>query len=178
MIYKPREDSYLLAEYVKKYAKGRVLDMGTGTGVLALAALEKTKDVEAVDINKEAVRFAKSKGVNAYVSDLFSNVKGKFDLIVFNPPYLPMEREFAGIKLDVSYTNDVAIVGGKHGDEVIKRFFKDAGKYLEKNGKILMMVSALTPNIEPIVKKNGFKFKILEKKRIFFEDLKVYLIFF
>jgi len=176
MIYEPREDSYLLAKYVKKYAKGRVLDMGTGSGVLALAALEKTKDVEAVDINKEAVRLVHSKGVNAYVSNLFENVKGKFDLIVFNPPYLPLEREFAGIKLDVSYTNDIALVGGKKGHETIERFFKHAGKYLEKDGRILMIVSSLTPNIEPIVKKYGFNFEILEKKRIFFEDLKVYLI--
>jgi len=138
--------------------------------------LEKTKDVEAVDINKEAVRLAKSKGVNAYVSDLFENVNGKFDLIIFNPPYLPLEREYCGVKLDVSYTNDVAIVGGKKGDEVIKRFFKDAGKYLEKDGKILMMVSSLTPDIGIIAKENGFKFRILEKRRIFFEELKVYLI--
>ena len=175
MIYEPREDSFLLAEYVKKYAKGRVLDMGTGKGVLALAAMEKTKDVEGVDVNENAVKVALKNGVNAYVSDLFSNVKGKFDLIVFNPPYLPLEREYCGVKIDVSYANDAAIVGGKKGDEVIIRFFRDAGEYLMENGKILLMISSLTPDVEGILRKNKFKFRVLEKKRIFFEELKVYL---
>lgn len=175
MIYEPREDSFLLAKYVRKYAKGRVLDMGTGSGVLALAALEKTKNVEACDIDKEAVKLAKSKGVKAYVSDLFFNVKGKFDLIIFNPPYLPLVREYCGIKLDVNYANDKAIVGGKKGHETILRFFKNAKKYLKKKGKILMIVSSLTPDIEKILRKYKYKFRILEKKRIFFEELKIYL---
>ena len=176
MIYEPREDSYLLAKYVKKCAKGRVLDMGTGSGIQALTALEKTKEVEAVDVNKEAVKLVKSKGVNAYVSDLFSNIKGKFDLIIFNPPYLPLEKKYCSIKLDVNYVNDVAIVGGKKGSEIIERFFKQASKYLKKEGKILIVVSSLTPKVEKIMKENNFKFRILEKKRIFFEELKVYIV--
>ena len=57
MIYEPREDSFLLQKYVKKYSKGRVLDMGTGSGIQALTALEKTKCVVAVDINEETLQF-------------------------------------------------------------------------------------------------------------------------
>src|SRR3989338_1304496 len=89
MIYEPREDSVLLKKWVKKLVKGKVLDMGTGSGVQALAALEKTKDVLAADINPECVEYVKKKGVNALQSDLFSNITEKFDWIIFNPPYLP-----------------------------------------------------------------------------------------
>ena len=92
MIYEPGEDSFLLAKYVEKFAKGNVLDIGTGSGVQAENALKFSKDVLAVDIDKKAVSYVKKRGVKAKVSDLFSNVKGKFDLIIFNPPYLPDEE--------------------------------------------------------------------------------------
>ena len=178
MIYEPAEDSFLLKKYIKDYAKGRVLDMGTGSGIFALEAKKHVKDVVAVDINEEAVRMVRGKGVNAYLSDLFSNVKGKFDLIMFNPPYLPLERDYCGIKFsvkDFNYVNDIALVGGKLGHETMEKFLKKVGKYLEENGKILLAVSSLTPKVEEIIKENGFKFKLLESKRIFFEELKVYL---
>jgi len=98
MIYEPNDDSYLLKEFVLKHARGKVLDMGTGSGIQAEAALEKTQDVLAADINNEAAEFCKKKGINAVQSDLFENINHKFDLIIFNPPYLPEEREHFGVK--------------------------------------------------------------------------------
>ena len=176
MIYEAKEDSFLICKFIKDYAKGRVLDMGTGSGVLALEAMKYSDDVEACDVNKKAVDFARKKGVNAYYSDLFSS--GKFNLIMFNPPYLPLERDYCGIKFgveDFNYVNDVALVGGKKGYETLAKFFGKARKFLIKDGKVLIVVSSLTPKVEEIISKNGFKFKILGKKRIFFEELKVYL---
>lgn len=178
MIYEPAEDSFLLKKYIKDYAHGRVLDMGTGSGIFVLEAKKYSKNVVGVDINEDAVRLVRSKGVNAYLSDLFSNVKGKFDLIMFNPPYLPLEKDYCGIKFtekDFNYVNDIALVGGKYGHETMERFFKKVKKYLNSGGKILLACSSLTPKVEEIITSNGFKFKILEKKRIFFEELKVYL---
>jgi len=181
MIYEPREDSFLLSKYVKKYSNGRVLDVGTGSGIQALAALEKTKDVLAVDINEEAVRSAKSKGVNARVSDLFSNVDGKFDFILFNPPYLPRETEDCGIKLTVdkglNYPDDVAIVGGDKGTETIERFFSEVDNYLKKDGKILLCFSSITGDVESIMKRHGFEFEKLEEMKFFFEEIFVYLVY-
>ena len=171
MIYEPQEDSFLLSKYVEKYASGKVLDLGSGSGIQAESALMKTRDVLAVDINKEAVKLLKKKNINAKYSDLFSNVKGKFDLIIFNPPYLPEE------KLEDSKTKLVT-TGGKHGYEILKRFFKDAKKFLNKNGKILIVFSSLTnkKKVDSLIKKYGFKSKLLEEKKIFFESLYVYLV--
>lgn len=163
MIYEPQEDSFLLQKYVKKYAKGKVLDMGTGSGIQAETALTKTKDVLAIDIDKEAVNLLKKKGINAEYSNLFSNVSGKFDLIIFNPPYLPMEKNF----------KDKDLIGGI---KIINKFLKQAKDYLNKNGKILIIFSSLTGNSNSILKRYNYKFKVLETKKLFFEELYIYLI--
>ncbi len=179
MIYEPNDDSYLLREFVLKYSKGKVLDMGTGSGIQAEAALEKTRDVLAADINEEAVEFCSKKGINAIKSDLFENIDKRFDLIIFNPPYLPEEREYCGIKFtekDFNYVNDIALVGGKNGWETIDRFLKEAKEYINKEGKILLSFSSLSGDIEIIMKKYGYRFEKLGEKRIFFEVLYVYLL--
>lgn len=163
MIYEPQEDSFLLQKYVRKYAHGRVLDMGSGSGIQALAALEKTPDVWAVDIDEDAVKFLKSKGVNATASDLFSKVKGRFDLIIFNPPYLPPDR----------YDKDRATSGGIN---IVGKFLSQAKNFLEKDGKILLVFSSLTGDVNLLLKKYGFKFECLGSKSFFFERLFVYLL--
>ncbi len=164
-VYEPREDSFLLEKYVKKYAKGNVLDMGTGSGIQALAALTKTKDVLAVDINENAVKQVKKLNVKARVSNLFSNVKEKFDLIIFNPPYLPHEKGM-----------QVALSGGKKGNEVITKFLGQAKEHLRVNGKILLIASSLTGDIKKLCNKLGYKLKCLETNSYFFEKLSVYLL--
>jgi len=169
MIYEPAEDSFLLQKYVKIYAKGKILDMGSGSGIQALAALENTKDVLAVDINPGVVDLLKKKGINAEVSDLFNNVKGKFDLIIFNPPYLPEDK-------NEPQDSKLATTGGKKGFEIIERFLKQAKKFLGKNGKILIVFSSLTGDILKLFDKYGFKFKKLEEKKLFFETLHIYIL--
>lgn len=168
MIYEPKEDSFLLEKEVRKRARGKkVLDMGCGSGIQALAAKEVgAAEVLGVDVDKESVEICKEKGINAVRSDLFDNVSGRWDLIVFNPPYLPKdERE--GYDLDTS--------GGEKGDEIIVRFLKDVGNYLEEGGKILLVVSSLTPRerIDMLVKKK----KVVASEKFFMEELSVWLIF-
>ena len=170
MLYAPQEDSYLLNKYVKEYAKGKVLDMGTGTGIQAKAALTKTKHVLAADINPKAVEHCKKLGINAVQSNLFSNIKEKFDLIIFNPPYLPENK-------DEPEDSKLATTGGKQGHEIIERFLQNAKNYLEKNGKILLVCSSLTGDVENLFIKSNYTFKLLEKQSHFFEELKVYLLF-
>jgi len=174
-IYEPREDSYLLQKYVKKFSKGNVLDIGTGSGIQALTAAENAEKVTAAEINKKAIKQAKLqaeiekiKNIEFVESDLFDNIKGKFDLICFNPPYLPKEK----------HVKDKALVSGKRGYDTTIRFLNSVGNYLKQEGIILLINSSLTSLavIEENIKKNLFNFKILEKKHVFFEDILVYKI--
>ena len=171
MIYEPREDSFLLEKWVKKYAKKgmRVLDVGCGSGILSVAAKENGATVLAVDVNPKAVRHTKGLGVNAVVSDLFSKVEGKFDLIIFNPPYLPDEE------LEDEDSKRIT-TGGKEGFEILERFFSKVKTYLNPNGGILIIISSLTKpkEVEKIIKKESLNFKILDKEKFFMEELGVY----
>tara|TARA_Y100000310_G_scaffold334319_1_gene413866 strand:+ start:417 stop:935 length:519 start_codon:yes stop_codon:yes gene_type:complete len=171
MIYEPAEDSYLLQEEVRKFVKPwmKVLDVGTGSGILAETSKRLGGDVLAIDINPEAVNYVKSKGINSVVSDLFSEVDGKFDLIIFNPPYLPKENmEPEDSKL--------ATTGGKKGNEVIERFLKEAKTYLLDGGNILLLFSSLTPDVIELFKKYNYKYEKLSEQKIPFEVLYVYLL--
>lgn len=165
MIYEPDEDSFLLEKQVRKLAKGKILDMGTGSGILALAA--KGKDVLAADINKGAVELVRKKGLKAIQSNLFSKVKGKFDTIIFNPPYLPEEE------LEDNESK-IVTTGGKYGHELIERFLKEAKNHLNKKGIILILFSSLSGDIVSLSKKYKYKSKLLDSKKIFFEELYVY----
>lgn len=164
-IYIPREDSYLLAEQVKKFAKGRVLDVGTGSGIQALTAKEAGAEVLATDINPEAVKATKKLGIKAVCCDLLAGVKGKFDLIIFNPPYLPSDGR----------TDDIRWSGGYEGIEVIMEFFKQAKDHLKDNGKILFVFSSHSnqTKLKRFLERLGFELEILAKKRIFFEEILV-----
>ncbi len=167
MVYEPREDSFLLQKYVKIYAKGKVLDLGSGSGIQALAALQYTKDVLASDIDEETVSGLKKKGIKAVKSDLFENIKDRFDLIMFNPPYLPtIEKEDKELSK--------AISGGKKGYELIERFFKEAKSHLIDKGKILIVCSSLTGNVEGLFKKYNYKFRRLEEQSFFVEKIFIY----
>jgi len=154
MIYEPKEDSFLLEKAVRKYAKGKsFLDMGSGSGIAAEAAKETgAKSILASDINQEAVDFLKNKGILAVKSDLFDKIKGKFDIIAFNPPYLPKDKR-------EDKESSLATTGGKKGDEIILKFLKDALKHLENNGVILLILSSLTPKgrINRLINKKQLK---------------------
>lgn len=167
MIYDPEEDSYLLEKYVRELAKGKVLDMGTGSGIQAIAARNKTNDILAADINPESVKLAKANGIKAVKSNLFSNVKGKFDTIIFNPPYLPED------KLEDKESKRIT-TGGKKGHELIEKFLKQAKSHLNKNGIILVVFSSLTGDVISLFKKYDYQYKLLESKQVFFEQLYVY----
>ena len=159
MIYEPSEDSFLLGKYVSKLSKGRVLEIGVGSGYLMEVALNKTKNVKGVDIDKEAVKFCRDKGFDVIYSDLFNNVKGKFDVIIFNPPYLPQDKNMKKHK---------DLFGGKPGCEVIESFFNDVDKHLNEKGEVLILFSNLTnkKKIDSIIKENKFKFELLKEKNV------------
>ena len=177
-VYEPQEDSDMLAEAVRKHAFGTVLDIGTGSGIQAITAadVKGVKSVVAADISEEALRLAATaaakgnlKGKIRFVkSDLFSNVNGKFDTIIFNPPYLPQD---AGIV-------DEAIYGGRRGHETLERFLNECGSHLNDGGIILIVFSSLTNKgkVDGIMERNCLEHDELAQKHVFFETLHTYLI--
>jgi len=180
-VYNPTEDSELLKSHIAKYAKGIVLDMGTGSGIQAeeAAASKKVTKVFAVDLTKESIVYCikniKNKKIKFMMSNLFSVFqtderykKIKFDTITFNPPYLPQDP---GIE-------DPTLYGGKEGYEIVMRFLYQAKKFLKPKGKILLLFSSLTnkDKVEKYILKYNYTFKQLDKKHWFFEDLYIYLV--
>ena len=168
-VYEPAEDSFLLADNLLVRKGDKVLDVGTGSGIIALAAAEKAAHVIGVDVNPEAVacarKNAKRNGIrNAEfrVSNLFENVSGKFDAIAFNPPYLPGRS-----------VKDEAVDGGAMGRALIEAFIKEDGGHLKPDGRIFLLASSLN---EPafIIKKfaeEGFRAQSVAEKKLFFEKL-------
>lgn len=169
-LYSAREDSDLLAEQVgKQIKKGtKVLDMGCGSGVIIEALLKKTRKVTGVDVNPYAVKHCRESFPKAEFiqSDLFNNVKGKFDIITFNPPYLPeIDSEDLETALQVS--------GGPQGYELLLKFLEQASNHLKKDGFILTVFSTLTKPDKVFKKttKLGYEHEVLSTKKAFFEEL-------
>jgi len=172
-IYQPAEDSLFLCEIVKAQIKNKninVLDMGTGSGIQSenLIKLEiPRQNILAVDINSNTLKKAKQLGVRTLKSNLFENIKDKFDLIIFNPPYLPKHK----------YDSQPDTTGGKKGSEVIIRFINHLKKYLTKNGRALLLTSSITPNsLKTTAKENKLKVRKISTKNLFFERLIVWSI--
>lgn len=165
MIYEPREDSFLILKHIKDYAKGKILDMGTGSGILAEEA-SKYGDVLAVDIDDEVIKYVKKKGIKVIKSDLFANISGKFNLIIFNPPYLPEDKEEDDKSKRIT-------TGGKNGSELMGRFLSQAHFYLNEQGKILIVFSSLSGDILKLIKIHNFKYLLLDKHKLFFEEILV-----
>lgn len=177
-IYEPMEDSQLLAAAVEKHAYGNILDMGTGSGIQAIAAAKKknVKSVVAADISDEALKSAAAaaekenvKNKIAFVkSDLFGNIQGKFDTITFNPPYLPQDKGIV----------DETIYGGRHGYEILQRFIGSCSSHLADAGVVLIVFSSRTnkQKVDEAIERSCLDFEELGQKNIFFETLYAYLI--
>ncbi|GBE20138.1 MAG TPA: methyltransferase domain-containing protein [Candidatus Pacearchaeota archaeon] len=171
-IYPPSDDSYFLSNILKKEIpkllnKNKnpgVLEVGCGSGVQlsTLKGLE-VKSLLGLDINQAAVNHCRGLGFNCILSDLFSNIKKKFDLIIFNPPYLPEDK-------DEPKSSRLATTGGKEGSRIINKFLKQAKKHLNENGKIIL----LTSNLAKKIYWKDYKKKLLGKKKLFFEELYVW----
>ena len=129
--------SHLLGEAVLAEVRDgdRVLDMGTGSGVNAILAASRARQVVAVDINPHAVAAARDNAarngvadrVDVRLSDVFEAVDGTFDLIVFDPPF----RWFAPRDL-----REAAITDENY--RAMTAFFRGARRYLSDGGRMLV----------------------------------------
>jgi release factor glutamine methyltransferase len=176
-VYEPAEDSFLFAENLEVKEGDRVLDIGTGCGLQAILTAEKASEVVAVDINPYAVHCAKQ---NAKLSacdkiafvrcDLFTALREdpRFDLILFNAPYLPKDENEPDSWLTRSWS------GGTHGRETIDRFIAQSATHLQPKGRILLLQSSITGIAETFrtFEANGFRTEIIaECSAPFFETI-------
>ena len=170
--YQPHEDSYLLAYTIGKFLEyspnkpRKALDMGSGRGIQAeILQSSQVPKVLCADIDSEVIKSLEARGFNATQSDLFENIKAKFDLIVFNPPYLPG-----------NYKEDPTTLAGPKGNELIIKFLDHARNHLEPKGSILLLFSSLSDG-KTIVEEAGkmnYTGKQLTELPLFQEKLYVY----
>jgi len=178
-VYEPAEDSFLFAENLNVKKCERVLDMGTGCGILGVIAAKRASDVVAVDVNPYAVRCAKKNtlinNVHNKVSfvqgDLFSPISEKtmFDVILFNAPYLPLEES----ERSDSWISR-AWSAGTTGREVIDRFINESVTYLKGRGRLLLLQSTITGFEETLLafEKCGMSGKVIAECAVpFFEKI-------
>ena len=175
-VYIPAEDSYLLAENLEIKNGQSVLEIGTGTGIVAMYASKLTDKVTATDINFDAITLAESNfkannidNIELLFGNLFEPVKNrKFDVILFNTPYLPTD-EGDVIDSNLNYAFD----GGLNGRKVIDLFLDEVGNHLNDGGIVQMIQSSLSGNEETLEKLDnlGFIAEIAASEHFFFEDI-------
>lgn len=177
LVYMPSDDTILLAKYLKVYPGEIILDMGTGCGVLAILAAEKARKVVGVDINPHAIICAtKNVELNAVdvrkivfrQGNLFEPISTdeKFNLIIFNSPYLPVEETKEGW-LEKAWS------GGINGRGVIDRFISAAPNYLKENGRILLLQSTLSDVNKTVenLRKLKLNVRVIAEEKLEFETL-------
>ncbi len=142
-VYSPDEDSYLLIDLIDVDEGDDILEIGCGTGIISLHCAYHGGVVTAVDINDKALELTMVNAKDNEIplkkvlwSDMFSNISGIWDTIIFNPPYLPSIR---GAKEDPRWD------GGTRGDETIVRFLDQAYPHLTPGGKVYFCCSDLAP---------------------------------
>ena len=152
----PRADTETLIGAALGLAKGkgslRILDLGTGSGAIAVTLLAELPGATAVASDLSAAALAVAKG-NAEVlgvagrasfvqANWFEGIDGRFDLIVSNPPYIPL-GDIAGLAPDVrEFDPPRALDGGPDGLEAYRRLASGAGSHLAPKGHIILEIGA------------------------------------
>jgi len=167
-VYPPREDSYLLLRSMDVHPRERMLDMGCGSGIVGLHCSKAGALVTAVDINPKAVDCTSANALlnkqemKVIHSDLFLDVEGRFDVMAFNPPYVPdviegdIQRSWAG---------------GEDGVRVLERFLKEAPKHLSDRGRIYVLLSTTMDDAALQCVLSQFVRDRMLSQRLFFEEI-------
>lgn len=170
-VYEPGEDTLLLLDAMEVPEGARVLEVGSGCGVVSLAAAKRAELVVATDVEAAA---AATTHRNAVVSGLHSKVMvvrcdvasalkrgATFDVVLFNPPYLPVEEK------------EKAWSGGKSGVEVVLRLVRELGTLLKRGGSAFVVLSSLG-RFEAVVEEAeriGLSVEVAAEKKLFFETV-------
>ena len=175
-VYNPAEDSYLLADNLEIQEGQSVLEIGTGSGIVAMYASRLTDRITVTDINFDACELARRnfedngiEGIEILFGNLFEPVGNrKFDVILFNTPYLPTEDDDV-----IDDTINYAFDGGVNGRKVIDLFLNEVGNHLNDGGIVQLIQSSLSGNQETLsmLYELGFIAEIKASEHFFFEDI-------
>lgn len=141
----PRPETEELIQLVidKAPQDSDLLDIGTGSGCIALACELKRPDlsVTATDISKDALKVASrnrdkySALVRLIESDLFESVNGKFNVITANLPYVPKDYE---LEPELDYEPELALFAEEDGLEIYRMFFAQVNSHLKPHGFVIV----------------------------------------
>lgn len=165
----PQPDTETLVEevlnMVDKNEKIKILDMCTGSGAIgvSLAYYLNKSQITLADISNEAIKIAKVNAKKNKVqertrfikTDMFENIKEKFDIIVSNPPYIKTNIIHT-LEKQVQNEPHMALDGGEDGLEFYKILIEEAPKYLEKSGKLFLEIGYdQKQEVENLARQNG-----------------------
>ena len=176
-VYIPAEDSYLLAENLLIKEGQSVLEIGTGSGIVAMYASRLTDNITVTDINFDACELARKnfkangiENIEILFGNLFEPVENrKFDVILFNTPYLPTEEDEV-IDSNLNYAFD----GGLNGRKVIDLFLNELlPNHLNDGGTVQLIQSSFSDNEKTLdmLDELGFIAEIAASEHFFFEDI-------
>ncbi len=178
-VYPPGDDTYLLIDNLTVNPTDFVLEIGTGCGIIALIAAQTAIKVIATDISPIAIECAKNNVIRNRLDakvelrqgNLFDPIdkSEKFDLILFNAPYLPDNTE----RTQNNSWLEKAWDGGKSGRKIIDPFIKKCKKYLKSFGRVQLIQSSLSniQNSLDFFQRQGFQVKLSASKSFFFEKI-------
>lgn len=186
-VYEPSEDTFQFLESIQVKKDDKVFEIGTGTGLIALECCRIGADVLCSDINPYAIEITqknyeinKSKLIGNFEirsGDLFSvlNSGENFDIIIFNPPYLPTKpSEIVG----GSGWFDLATDGGVDGLDTTIRFIQGLSNFLNEDGCAYFVFSSLSnrDRLKKVLKEEKIKSEIVNSIRYDDEILDIYKI--
>jgi release factor glutamine methyltransferase len=141
----PRMETEVMVQQAIELApqNGRLLDLGTGSGAVAIAIAKHRPDLQVVgsDISPAALKIARGNAANHLVkievtlSDLFSKLSDRFDIICANLPYL---KDSAELMPEVEKEPAIALFGGPNGLDLYCRFFEQVPRYIKRSGWIFI----------------------------------------
>ena len=173
----PRDETEILArkaiDIINKNNLKSALDIGTGTGILACTIAKYTlSKTTALDVSDNALKIAEeniknldlSEKVKTLKSNLFEKVSEKYDLIVSNPPYIPLSKKTT-IQKEVTFDPDLALyTKDEKGLDFYEKISKNAKNYLNKNGYLLFeMGLGQSEDIKQTLEQEGYKNIQIEK---------------